>query len=104
MSNFKTAKIRSKKHLKWVAAQASILSGLPGEVAHHLLGYENGKGLGMKVCDTLTVSLTNLEHRMLHACGDEVVFFENHGLDYEVVKKLAANFCKESPCDKVREA
>ena len=101
MSNFKTPKIRSEKHLKWVGTQASILSGLPGEVAHHLLR-AGGKAMGTKACDTLAVSLTHLEHDKLHRWGDEVAFFKHYGLEYETVKKLAANFCKESPCNKVR--
>ncbi len=97
-------KIRSKKHLAFVASQPCILSGYWNDtvVPHHLLR-AGGKGMGIKACDSLVVPLTSFMHDALHKNGNEVVFFANRGLDYEAVKQIARDLSNRSPDKRIRE-
>ena len=102
--NFKIPKIRSEKHRRFVANKACMLSGLmDGVQAHHLLRAE-GKGMATKASDIWLVPLHHTLHDALHKNGNEVVFFENHGMDYEYVMDTARICSELSPDKKIREA
>lgn len=95
--NFKTPKIRSPKHRKFVAGLPCLISGnTEGVQAHHLLRVE-GKAMGTKACDRWLIPLHHTIHDALHKNGNEVVFFANHGLDYETVKDAAIYYASISP-------
>jgi len=97
-------KIRSKKHLKFVSEQSCLITGSTGGVqAHHLLR-AGGKGMGTKSSDIWAVPLYYTVHDALHRMGDEIAFFENHGLPYEYAKGRALTLASQSPDKKIREA
>lgn len=99
-------KLRSPLHRKFVAEQACIISGRQGEgvQSHHLLRVPGQHGLATKASDIFCVPLYFVVHDALHRNGNEVVFFANHGLDYELVVKIAMHYAKISPCPDAREA
>ena len=98
-------KIRSKKHLRFIASQPCMICGVWDEtvVPHHLLR-SGGKGMGTKACDGETVPMCHYHHQQLHLNGDEIHFFNLYGLDYESVLDTARYYCIESPCKKIKEA
>lgn len=106
MSNFKIPRIDSPIHRKFVASQPCLITGYQGEcgVGHHLLRVEAIKGIARKVCDKWMVPLHSTIHDALHKNGDEVVFFANHGLDYDFVKSRAIELAMQSPDKKIRAA
>lgn len=59
---------RDAKYLRWVKSLPSVLSGLPADDAHHLIGHGYG-GMGTKVSDYWTFPLTRTEHDELHRIG-----------------------------------
>lgn len=95
-------KIRSSKHRKFVSEQPCIITGATeGVQAHHLLR-AGGKAMGTKACDRWLVPLHWTIHDALHKNGNEVAFFANHGLSYDVVTAFAMQFCSISPCKKIK--
>lgn len=95
-------KIRSKAHRQFVSEQPCMITGAThGVQSHHLLRVE-GKGLSTKACDKWVVPLHYTIHDALHKNGNEIVFFANHGWDYEDVKEFAKGLCIISPCNKIR--
>lgn len=104
--NFKIKRIDSPIHRKWIASKACIITGYQGEkgVPHHLLRVESTKGTSYKNCDIWCVPLHSDIHDALHKNGNEIVFFANHGMDYEEVKQLAEIFASLSPDMRIREA
>lgn len=99
----KTKRIDSPKHRRWIASLPCLITGYQGErgVPHHLLRVDSVKGTGYKNCDRFCVPLESSIHDALHRNGDEVVFFANHGFDYETIKEIARGLCKRSPCKKI---
>lgn len=97
-------KIRSKKHREYVSQQPCIVTGIVGEgvQAHHLLR-AGGKGLATKACDSFCIPLYHEIHSALHNSGNEVIFFTNHGIDYETVKQTARSLALASPDKRIRE-
>ena len=65
---------------------------------------DDTKGVGTKSCDRWCVPLEFSVHEALHKNGNEVVFFQNHGFEYEEVKQIARNLAKESPDARIRQA
>lgn len=61
-------RIENEKYLKWVKSLPSVISHMPADDAHHLIGHGMG-GMGTKVSDYLTFPLTRLEHSELHDKG-----------------------------------
>lgn len=58
---------RCEKYLKWVKQQPSIISGMPADDPHHILGHGfSGSG---KAPDWATIPLTREEHNELHHIG-----------------------------------
>jgi len=101
----KIPKIRSPKHRKFVASQPCMITGSTyGVQSHRLLRVEPIKGLSTKSCDSYCVPLHHTIHDALHKNGNEIVFFANHGFDYEVVKDMAEFLSMQSPCDKIRKS
>ncbi len=102
--NFKTLKIHSEKHRKYIASRPCMITGLTdGVQAHHLLRVE-GKGMGTKACDIWLIPLHHTIHDALHKNGNEIVFFENHGFDYDKVKLTAIEYSESSPDKRICEA
>lgn len=101
--NFKKPKIRSKEHREFVASQPCIITGLTeGVQAHHLLR-ASGKGMGTKACDSLCIPLHYKYHNDLHKHGDEILYLDLWGVDYEMAKDMAEFLCMKSPCKKIKE-
>jgi hypothetical protein len=82
----KEPRIRSKKHLKFIASLPSCISGIQGmsQAAHIRSGCFS---LGMKPGDNLTVPLTIFEHLNQHKIGEQK-FWEFYG-GIDNAKKLA---------------
>ena len=58
---------RNKKYTDWVKQQPSIISGIPADDPHHILGHGfSGSG---KAPDWATIPLTRAEHTELHHIG-----------------------------------
>ena len=105
MMNFKIQRIDSPIHRKWIASKACIITGLTeGVQSHHLMRAEPIKGIGRKLCDRWCIPLHHAIHDALHKNGNEIVFFANHGIDYEEVKNLASVYASLSPDKRIREA
>ncbi len=102
--NFKVDRVDSPRHRKFVASQPCLITGSKdGVQAHHLL--RTGEhGTGIKSSDIWCIPLHHTVHDALHKNGNEVVFFANHGRDYERVKEIARNLSNESPDIKIRMA
>jgi len=56
---------RSKKYIAWVKQQPSIVSHLPADDAHHIIGH-GFSAMGTKAPDWATFPLTRQEHDSLH--------------------------------------
>ncbi len=78
----KTKKIRSEKHLRFVAGLPCLVTGreFDGVQAHHLLRVE-GKGMGTKAGDNHTIPLHHTAHDALHRHGKEPEFLAERGID-----------------------
>lgn len=57
MTNFKQKKIRSEKHRRFIASLPCLKCGKSGTQAAHVGGMSEGKGIGVKVCDSRCVPL-----------------------------------------------
>lgn len=97
-------KIRSPKHLRYVASQDCCVCGWWDEtvVPHHLLR-AGGKGMGTKACDSKAVPLHHDCHQELHLYGDEVEWFALNGEEYEDIIELAKVLSAGSPDKRIRE-
>jgi hypothetical protein len=73
-------RIRSKEHLRFVAAKPCIICGRSPSQAHHLR-FAQSRGLSLKVSDDFTVPLCALHHRENHTTGDERRWWQERGLD-----------------------
>lgn len=81
MSFFKEEVYRNKEYTDWVKTLPSVISGLPADDPHHLIGHGTG---GMKVSDLFTFPLTREEHTELHNMGWQS-WEEIHGSQWEYV-------------------
>ena len=66
MSFFKDKPYRNKDYTDWVKKQPSVISQIPADDPHHLIGHCTG---GTKVSDLFTFPLTRGEHTELHDMG-----------------------------------
>lgn len=77
MRNFKTPRIRDKKHLKFISTLPCVVSG-KGEVqAAHISTGRNS--MGMKSGDNRTLPLNWEVHARQHWLGRESFFWEQYG-------------------------
>lgn len=76
----KTRRVRSKKHLAFVASQPCLVCGRSPADAHHL-GFMQPRALGRKVSDEFTVPLCRLHHRALHDSGSEGSWWQEMEID-----------------------
>lgn len=67
---------RNKKYTDWVKQQPSVISGLPADDPHHLMG--NGLTGGTKAPDWAVIPLTRAEHTRLHNIGYKKWEIENY--------------------------
>ena len=67
---------RSKKYTGWVKKQPSIISQIPADDPHHIIGHGFG-GTGTKAPDWAVIPLTRQEHTELH--NDPKAWEERHG-------------------------
>lgn len=84
MSLQKQKPFRSKKYTDWVKSLPSVVSGMPADDPHHIIGHGQG-GTGTKASDLFTFPLTRLEHAVLH--NDYRVWEEQHGSQWKHVAK-----------------
>lgn len=82
----KQYRLRSKKHLRFIATLPCCISGRQGETqaAHIRSGCYS---MGMKPSDDLVVPLSVTEHRLQHEIGEEKFYMPFGGVDK--AKKLA---------------
>lgn len=81
---------RSKPYRDWVKAQPSIISGLPADDPHHVMGH--GLTGGVKAPDWSCFPLTRAEHNNLHDIGYEK-WEEFHGCQLDhLVRFWLMNF------------
>jgi hypothetical protein len=73
-------RIRDREHVKSVAKQPCLICGRCPADAHHLR-FAQPPALGRKVSDEFTVPLCRGHHREVHRYGNEVVWWENVGID-----------------------
>lgn len=88
--------IRDRNHLKFVASRPCFICENPLEVqAHHLL--RTGEhGMALKSGDDKAVPLCFKHHQALHLNGDEIDFFETHGIDHGEVLWYAKSLYESS--------
>ena len=89
MSNFKTERIKDKKHLEFVATQLPcIITGSDhGIQAHHLLRDDMqriSRGTGMRAQDNFVVPMRHDKHTDLHMNGNEVQYLISQGVWFAV--------------------
>jgi len=74
---------RNRKYLQWVKSLPSVVSRIPADDAHHLIGHGQG-GMGTRVSDYWTFPLTRQEHDELHRQGWKA-WEEIHGSQWRFV-------------------
>lgn len=60
------AQFRSKKILDHVKKMNCVLTGMPADHAHHIIGVGGYGGMGMKAPDTMVMPVTAEAHRTIH--------------------------------------
>jgi hypothetical protein len=84
----KTARQRSKRHLRFVASQPCLICKAWPCDAHHLK-FAQARSLSMKVSDEFTVPLCRSHHQELHRHGNEAAWWANVQVaPLEVAKRL----------------
>ena len=73
-------RVRSKKHLRFVASQPCLICGRSPSHAHHVR-YAQANGLSLKVSDEFTVPLCAIHHRQIHTIGKEREWWQEHNID-----------------------
>lgn len=76
---------RNKKYTNWVKQQLSIVSGLPADDPHHIIGH--GFSGSVKAPDWATTPLTRDEHNHLHHIGYSV-WEEIHGSQLDLLMRF----------------
>ena len=105
----KSKRIKSKRHLEYVAKQRCCLTfssdWCRGNVqAHHLLKpYEGKRGMGMKASDNNVVPLCYYHHAQLHdQQGDEDSFWLSQNKEKNFGRKTAEYWWNISPYNEER--
>jgi hypothetical protein len=84
----KEGRVRSKAHLRFVAAQPCLICKRSPSDPHHLK-FAQPRALGRKVSDEFTVPLCREHHQALHRHGNEMGWWANVNLrPLEVAKSL----------------
>jgi len=65
MSFFKDSPYRNKEYLDWVKEQPCVITGLPADDPHHVIGVGEG-GTATKACDLLCFPVIREEHGKFH--------------------------------------
>jgi recombination DNA repair RAD52 pathway protein len=90
-------RVRSKEHLRLVAAQPCLICGRTPAQAHHIR-YAQAKGIALKVSDEFTVPLCAIHHSENHATGDERRWWRERKIDsLAIAQKLWGNSRPEIP-------
>lgn len=84
---------RNKKYLKWVKEQPSVVSGMPADDPHHLIGHGQG-GMATKASDLFTFPLTRGEHTELHNGGWKI-WEDIYGSQWKFVAETLAKAIEE---------
>jgi hypothetical protein len=86
----KPRRIRHKRHLQYVSAQACLVCGRQPTDAHHLR-FAQPRAMGRKSSDEFTVPLCRIHHRQLHQAGNEIAWWKGFGIKpIEVAERLWA--------------
>jgi len=80
-----SSRLRSKKHLAHVRSFGCCICKNPAADAHHLRSEGHLASAALKNGDDFTIPLCRKHHDELHACGDEKLFLDLHGIDAKVV-------------------
>ena len=81
-------RLRDKEHLRFVAAQPCLLCERVPSDAHHLR-FAQPMALGRKVSDEFTVPLCRTHHRQLHHSGNELMWWQDMGVEpLEIAREL----------------
>jgi ERF superfamily len=84
----KEGRVRSKVHLRFVAAQPCLICKRSPSDPHHLK-FAQPRALGRKVSDEFTVPLCREHHQALHRQGNEIAWWANVNVaPLEVAKSL----------------
>ena len=79
---------RDRAHLEFVSSQPCLLCGRRPSDAHHLR-FAQPRAFGRRVSDEFAIPLCRTHHRVLHARGNEVAWWEELKLDpVAVARKL----------------
>jgi hypothetical protein len=89
----KVKPFRSRKYLDWVKSLPSVISGMPADDPHHLIGHGYGV-MGSKVSDLWTFPLTRGEHSELHNIGWKE-WEEIHGSQWKFVAETIEQAVRE---------
>ena len=97
----KPVRIRSRKHLKFVAKHPCEVCGTVPCQAHHITTAQPN-ATGKKSGDQWSIALCPHHHGARHGIGNEAKFWEKFkpGFDY---MQRARDLAAESPCNRVRE-
>jgi hypothetical protein len=83
---------KNEKHLKSIRQLPCVIpfcGAIYCEAHHLLITPDRERGMGMKSGDNWAIPLCAKHHRQLHANGDEIEFFDIHGVDHHRMQKLA---------------
>lgn len=89
----KTKAIRSQKYIDWVKSLPCVISGMPADDAHHLIGHGYSV-MGSKAHDIWTFPLARGEHSELHRIGWKE-WEDLHGSQWKFVGETLAQAVKE---------
>jgi hypothetical protein len=76
----KTARLRDKDHLKFVARQACLVCARIPSDPHHLR-FTQSRALGRRVSDEFAVPVCRIHHRELHRQADEAAWWDQFKID-----------------------
>ena len=83
-------RIRSRKHLRWIASQPCLICGLMPCQAHHVKHLQL-RARGLKSSDEFAVPLCVGHHASVEAAGREPDWWMGHGIAiYSVTRALCA--------------
>lgn len=78
----KSSRLRSEKRLKKARQMGCCICGKYAD-AHHLRIVGHARAAALKNGDDYTIPLCRLHHEELHSFGDEELFLDFHGIDWQ---------------------
>ena len=81
----KSDRLRSKDRLRAAKEMGCAICGNPVADAHHLRIVGHARAGAMKNGDDFTIGLCRVHHDELHSWGDEQLFLDFYGVDYEAI-------------------